>query len=303
MPFRSFEVSDPALAPGGLRFLTVKSVALGQRADLTLFVPAQASGARQLPLCVLLHGVYGSHWAWAFRGAAHVTAARLIDAGRIPPLVLAMPSDGLWGDGSGYATHRHGLGAGRNSPDVERWIMDEVPAAARQSCDALSGDSPLLLAGLSMGGFGALRLAGRHRCRVTAASGLSSATDAAQLSPLIDEGCEAWAEEDGRLLSALTRDLPGCEDRGGDVQESARPVFAPSLEPASRAPLPPLHFACGLDDPFLAANRQLHAELSALDIRHEYAEHPGGHDWAYWSTHLEDSLLFFARALGHPGAA
>ena len=57
MPFRSFEVSDPALAPAGLRFLTVKSVALGQRADLTLFVPAQASGARQLPLCVLLHGV------------------------------------------------------------------------------------------------------------------------------------------------------------------------------------------------------------------------------------------------------
>jgi putative tributyrin esterase len=153
--FRTLEVSDPALSPPGLRFVTVKSAALGQRADVLLFVPPQAAALQSVPLVLLLHGVYGSHWAWAFQGGAHLTAQRLIDSGAIPPLVLAMPSDGLWGDGSGYVAHAE--------QDFERWIVDEVPAAARAACSACSEASPLFIAGLSMGGFGALRLAGT-RC-------------------------------------------------------------------------------------------------------------------------------------------
>ncbi len=99
--FRTIEISNPAYSPPGLRFVTVKSAALGQRADILLFVPMQAEAQRDVPLVLLLHGVYGSHWAWAFKGGAHLTAQRLIDVRAIPPLVLAMPSDGLWGDGSG----------------------------------------------------------------------------------------------------------------------------------------------------------------------------------------------------------
>ena len=78
--FRTFEMSDPALAPEGLRFVTVKSAALRQRADLLVFVPRQvrvleeglegAAGLRDVPIAILLHGVYGSHWAWAFTGFA-----------------------------------------------------------------------------------------------------------------------------------------------------------------------------------------------------------------------------------------
>jgi hypothetical protein len=83
--FRTFEISDPALVPEGLHFVTVKSAALRQRADLLLFVPRQAlvpeqglqalggaegadcaesaEGLRDVPIVILLHGVYGSHWA------------------------------------------------------------------------------------------------------------------------------------------------------------------------------------------------------------------------------------------------
>src|SRR4051794_7566414 len=104
--FRTIEVSDERFTGEGLRYVTVKSRALRQRADLTLFVPPGASSAANLPLVILLHGVYGSHWAWALKGGAHRTAMRLIDQGEIPSMVLAMPSDGLWGDGSGYLTHK-----------------------------------------------------------------------------------------------------------------------------------------------------------------------------------------------------
>ena len=69
--------------------------ALAQEADESPwagFAPVAVGLALSLPLVLLLHGVYGSHWAWAFKGGAHRTAQRLIDAGAIPPLVLAMPS-------------------------------------------------------------------------------------------------------------------------------------------------------------------------------------------------------------------
>ena len=262
--FRTLELSDPAMAPPGLRFVTVKSAALGHRADLLLYVPPQADGLQDVPLVLLLHGVYGSHWAWAFKGGAHHTAQRLIDAGALPPLVLAMPSDGLWGDGSGYVAH-----AGQ---DFERWIVDEVPAAAREACSACSVDSPLCIAGLSMGGFGALRLAGRHPHRFVAAAGHSSATDAAQLDPLLAETRAGWAASplDTSVLDAL-RSAP--------------------------APLPALRFDCGRSDPFINANRRLHEGLLAARITHTYAEHEGGHDWAYWTQHLSDTLRFFGQTL------
>ena len=78
-PFRTLERSDPAVAAAGLEFVTVKSRALGRRADVTLFVPPAARGLDDLPIVVLLHGVFGSHWAWALKGRAHLTAARLVD--------------------------------------------------------------------------------------------------------------------------------------------------------------------------------------------------------------------------------
>ncbi|MBC7890758.1 MAG: esterase family protein, partial [Sphingobacteriaceae bacterium] len=104
--FFTTEASDPTIDLSGLRFFTVKSPALQCRADLTVWLPDGVEILQSLPVVTLLHGVYGSHWAWALQGGAHVVARDLIAAKRIRPTVLAMPSDGLWGDGSGYLTHR-----------------------------------------------------------------------------------------------------------------------------------------------------------------------------------------------------
>ena len=116
--FHTVELSDPALERDGLRIATVRSRALGCRTDVSFWIPP---GAKSVPtLLILLHGVYGSHWVWAWKGAAHQTAARLVRAGEISPLILAMPSDGLVNDGSGYLSWPGG-------PDVERFIIEEVP--------------------------------------------------------------------------------------------------------------------------------------------------------------------------------
>jgi len=259
------EVSDPSLSPEGLCFVTVRSEALGQRADLTLFVPAQAAGLSDLPIVTLLHGVYGSHWAWACKGGAHRTAARLMDGGAIPPMVLAMPSDGLWGDGSGYLAHA--------TQDFERWIVEEVPAAAAQVATACSESSPRFIAGYSMGGWGALRLAARHPGRFRGASAHSAMTTIGQFDTLVSQPRSGWSQApaDASVWATL-RSAPG--------------------------PLPPIRLDCGVDDAFLAANRELHAQLTQAGISHTYQEFPGGHDWPYWSLHLEDALRYFAAVLG-----
>jgi S-formylglutathione hydrolase FrmB len=268
--FRTIEISDPALAPDGLQFVTVKSAALGMRADLSLYVPSQAAGLRDVPMAILLHGVYGSHWAWAFKGGAHVTAARLIEAGEIPPMVLAMPSDGLWGDGSGYVAHEaHG---GKAAQNFERWIVEEVPAAVLAANSSTSGQSKIFIAGLSMGGWGALRLAVKYPTRFAAASAHSSVTDASQFEGLIAESCTHWSQApaDASVLAALTQ---------------------------STGPLPPLRLDCGTEDFLLAHNRVLHQDLLHAGIAHRYDEYPGGHEWPYWQRNLEHSLRFFAAQL------
>lgn len=286
--FRTVEISDPRFEVEGLRFVTVQSPAIGGRADLAVFVPPQARGLEDVPVVILLHGVYGSHWAWAFNGGAHRTAARMIEAKELPPVVLAMPSDGLWRAGSGYVPHvlpqepRRDPGMvmddakapadGTAAPDFERWIVEEVPLAAAAAVPEVSSMSPLCLAGLSMGGFGALRSGGKHPHRYRAVSGHSSATHKEQFRELIGSRLDAWsdAEEDRSVLAAMLR---------------------------NRHALPPIRFDCGTEDFLVGENRELHQALEAAGIAHVYEEFPGGHTWPYWEEHLADTFRFFAQAL------
>jgi enterochelin esterase-like enzyme len=247
----------------GLSFLTVKSRALRGRADITLFVPEQAQVLRDVPLVVLLHGVHGSHWAWAIKGWAHRTAQELISEGIIPPLVLAMPSDGLCGDGTGYLPF----------PDqnIEKWIVEDVPRAAARAAACVSAHSPLFLCGLSMGGFGALRIGAKYPALYRGLSAHSSVTHFEQMTEFVEEGLARRAPaEDCSVLETMLR---------------------------HRAVLPPIRFDCGTEDSFLEHNRRLHRELDAQNIAHRYEEFPGGHDWTYWTAHLEDSLRFFGNIL------
>ena len=265
--FRTIEVSDPRFEHEGLRHVTFKSPALARRADMTLYVPTAATEARDVPLVILLHGVYGSHWAWALKGGAHRTAERLIREDAIPPMALAMPSDGLWGDGSGYVRHPSGAG------DFERYVVDEVPACAGEVVPAVGPGSPLFIAGLSMGGFGALKLGAKHPRRFRGISGHSSITHFSQMAHFVEEPLAAYGpppEQEQSVLHWMS---------------------------SNRTDLPPVRFDCGTADPLLEGNRALHRGLQAAGVPHRYEEFPGGHEWPYWELHLADTLRFFADAL------
>jgi putative tributyrin esterase len=258
--YPSIHLSGSLRHRDALRVMSFESAALRGRGDVTVFVPP---GTHQdLPLVVLLHGVYGNHWAWANNGGADRTAARLIERGLMRPMILAMPADGVWGAGEGYARYHHG--------DYESWIMDEVVGSVAEVLPELDLDPPLFLAGLSMGGYGALRLGAKYGRRILGISAHSAMTH---------------LTESGRFL----------EDPQSGLQSDKHSVGWWLIR--HRATLAPLRFDCGTEDPLIEANRRLHSDLTAHGVTHRYQEFPGYHSWDYWALHLPDTLLFFEDCL------
>ncbi len=260
MTFRTISKSDPQFETNGLSYLTVKSPALQRRADVSVYVPLQAKGLNNVPAIILLHGVYGSHWAWTMKGGAHLTLNRMIVSGELSPFILVMPSDGLWGDGSGYLPHPQ--------QNYEAWIGAEVPALVRQEVSEIGEASDFYIAGLSMGGFGAFWVGIQYADAFQGISGHSSITTVQEISLFVEEDWSFW-------------------DAEKKVNSIAELILA---DPEK---VPPFRFDCGLGDELLASNQVLHQKLLAANISHEYQEYPGGHEWPYWQEHVRESFLFF----------
>ena len=264
--FRTVELS-PNLGGevGCLRMVTVKSTALRARADLTLWSPSLPADAPAPAHCaILLHGVYGSHWAWALKGNAHRTAQAMIDAGEIAPMHLIMPSDGLRGDGSAYLPHP--------GYDTDAWIADDLITLSQELL-SLPEKTAWHLGGLSMGGYGALRIGAKYPERFASISGHSSITKLADMAAFIEEPLDQFA--------VASQNNPDESDILYWMEKN-------------RTSLPRLRFDCGREDTLIESNRQLHADLDALSIPHVYEEFSGEHSWDFWEEHLRDSLRFFA---------
>ncbi len=260
--FPTIELSDPAFEQEGLRLATVRSPALGRRADISLWVPeAEPIGT----LLLLLHGVYGSHWLWSQKAGVHRIAQGMLTGGEIGPMVIAMPSDGLCRDGSAYLTWP-------GEEDVEHWIVKEVPTIARLAAPALVPDAKIAIAGLSMGGYGALRLGAKYARRFSAISAHSSIIDLREMEGFVRDPVADY------LNCAPTAELS--------------PLYWIETH---REILPPLRFDCGTEDNLVAGNRGLNHVLRQQNIPHEYTEFPGGHEWPYWQRHVPETLRFVDR--------
>lgn len=244
-----------------LEFITLKSNTLKKRADITVFNPSKNNiEAKSLPIVILLHGVYGSHWAWAMKGNVHETAQRLISERKIKPMVLVMPSDGLFGDGSAYVPHK--------TENYEKWIVEDVIEVMKEQYTQITDESPIFITGLSMGGYGALRLGAKYPHLFRAFSGLSSITHFEQL--------EQFVSDFESLKNAAT-------EQDGVIDWMIK----------NKSTLPPFRFNCGTNDVLIEHNRQLHLELTSNHIPHIYEENPGEHSWDYWEKHIAETLIFF----------
>jgi S-formylglutathione hydrolase FrmB len=182
--------------------------------------------------------------------------------GKLQPMALVMPSDGLFGDGSGYLPH--------SSKDFESWIVEDVPAAVQEAFPFVQSQvAGMCITGLSMGGYGALRLGAKYPNLYRGFSGHSSITQLSELGYFVEEPLGLYRQTDPEEENILVQLVKNQNN------------------------LPPFRFDCGLDDNLLEANRVLHKALVAKRIAHTYEEYPGGHEWPYWTKHIESTLLFF----------
>lgn len=195
----------------------------------------------------------------------HVQVDALINEGKLPPMVIAMPSDGLWGDGSAYLPH--------NEKNFESWIAEDIPELVQQLVPAVTNESPVCISGLSMGGFGALRIGAKYGKKFSAIAAHSAITSLSQMGLFVEEELVNYKQ-------------------GDEVEED---VLKTMLR--YRDTLPPVYFDCGKHDLLISYNRELHRQLDEHRIIHTYKEFTGEHQWQYWEEHILDSLFFFKEQL------
>lgn len=258
------EISSPAFELDGIRHMTVYSQALRGRADVSIFVPPGIEGCAVVPIVILLHGVYGSHWAWFYQGGVHKAARLLMEQRQIRPMLLVAPSDGLDGDGTGYLPS--------DDRNYESWICNDLLACLEEQFCLVGQREDIFIAGLSMGGYGALRLGAKY--------------------PAKFKGISAH--------SAITR----IEDFRGFIRDMGllKKFPADEVDPfhflwSNKEQLPPIRFDCGEQDALFPANKVLHERLEQHAIPHAFVANPGGHNWPYWQLHVIDTLLFVEKIL------
>lgn len=229
--------------------------------------PAAAPGAR-VPVVYLLHGLDGASSNWFDRTDVEEVAAGL-------GLAVVTPEGGAgWYTDSADAPWERAL-LEEVLPDVER----RFPVAAERAGRAI--------AGLSMGGYGALKIAWRHPERFALAASTSGLVAAPTHNARPD--ASSWP----LLRDTLARTFADAETA------RANDLFRLLAAPPPAAP-PFLYFDCGLDDPFLAQNRELAALLVLHKIPHEFRQRPGRHGWDYWREQADEILRLAAKRLAAP---
>lgn len=257
--FRTIESSDPNFEFEGLRLITAKSKAIKGRIDISVYIPEAARNRQNCPVVILLHGVYGSHWAWMMKGGVHKVLEEMIKTHESEAFILVMPSDGLWGDGSGYTEH-HGL-------NFEQLMAKEIPAAVEQEIVQVGKDSTWYISGLSMGGYGALSLGLKYPDQFKGISAHSPITAFENFKSFVEED---WDESSVKGFESII-----------DIARKAESI-------------PPIRFDCGREDELFEANKILSEQLRESEIKYDFEILGGGHDWEYWSSAISNSLRFFS---------
>ena len=202
----------------------------------------------------LLHGLSDDQTIWMRRTSIERYVEGL-------PLIVVMPDGGRGWYSDAVEGYAYETALGRELPE----LIEKTFATK----------GPWCITGLSMGGYGALKLALRIPERFHSAVSHSGALHSAHWPPKGDDG---YVNEVRRIFG------PNPEGGVNDLY-----ALVGKLRPSK---MPFIRIDCGVDDFLIESNRAYHAHLQELEIKHEYEEFPGAHTWEYWDTHVQEALEF-----------
>jgi putative tributyrin esterase len=254
------EQSSPPDRPrltSGVRLVdvTFHSASLNRDMPYRAIVPANIAANQKLPVLYLLHGGGGSFRDWL----NYSDVAGYAEHG----LILVMPEGN-----SSYYTNA----ADRPQDRYEDYIVHDLIADVERRFPAASGRSHRAIAGVSMGGFGAVLLALKHPDLFVFAGGLSSALDVPS-RPFSIKRVSQY-----RQHSSIFGPWNSQSRRASDPF-----VLIRSADPSQT---PYLFLTCGDQEGLLPTNRRFATILQAGHFRYEFHTVAGGHDWNQWNHNV-----------------
>jgi S-formylglutathione hydrolase FrmB len=238
------------------------SEALELSTSMTVILPQETThqigmtgkaGGDEPPVLYLLHGLSDDDTIWLRRTSIERYVAPL-------GLAVVMPQ-----------VHRSFYSDEVNGNRYWQFISEELPALVHKLFRVSQRPEDTYVAGLSMGGYGAFKLALRQPDRFAAAASLSGALDIAAL----------------HRRAGATDVLPKVFGPG-DITGTDDDLIA-LLERAGER-LPRLYLWCGTEDGLVEGNRKFidTAQRKGIDLTSELSS--GDHDWRYWDVKIQDTL-------------
>jgi S-formylglutathione hydrolase FrmB len=246
------------------------SETLGLRSTMYVLLPqhmllAGAKRKSKYRTLYLLHGHSDDHTAWMRWSSIEKYAQGLNLAVVMPAVHLSFYSDMVYGG------------------KYWQFVSEEVPALVRDTFPVSSERKDNFVAGLSMGGYGAFKLALTHPERYAAAASLSGAVDISEVVKVKKDDPEnkAW--------------LVGMRNVFGDLKKvpnSQHDLFTLAKKVAKGRDKPRLYQCCGTEDFLHADNIRFRDAVRKLPLDLTYAEGPGEHNWAYWDARIQDVIAW-----------
>jgi S-formylglutathione hydrolase FrmB len=253
----------------GAQEITFHSKSLDRDMSYWVVLPEgyQAHPSQQYPTLYLLHGHGGAP-------TESIQNGHLLDYIRPYHWILAMPD----GKDSYYMNSAEKSGD-RFEDYIVRDVADDVEAKFR----AVPKREGRMLAGISMGGFGAEKIGLRHPEIYRLIGALSSPADATRRKFSYRRPINSFV---------FWKDF-------GPMNSQTRKDNDPFLLAASADPkaLPFFYLGCGTKDNLEKVDHQLARLFTERHIPHTYREFSGGHDWGYWDQALQDMTDEFAHQL------
>lgn len=224
-----------------------------------IILPERSEAWKEPPsVLYLLHGLSGDHTSWIRRSSIerYVTDYNL---------VVVMPD----AHKSFYTDMAHGS-------DYWTFFSEELPARIQQWFRISTDWKNTFVAGSSMGGFGAMRLALGRPDLFSHAASLSGALDIA--SHINDE----WDESKLRTFGAVFDSLESVPNSGNDLIHT--------IHTLQTVPDTEFYVSCGFDDWLYQDSINFRDSASEKGLYLTYEESAGAHEWDYWDTAIQKVL-------------
>lgn len=238
---------------------TLRADTLEMETTVTVSLPQNGQGSGGTPVLYLLHGLGDNHSTWVRRTNIDRYANQEGIAVVMPEVQRGFYTDMAYG------------------PAYFTYITEELPRLAASLFRVTDDPARTYIAGLSMGGYGALKAALRCPDRYAAAGCFSGAVDIR--SRLKDPGGLMGPGE----IKAVC---------GGEVAAEDDILMLTAKAVTTGRRLPALYITCGLSDFLYEDNQRLRRQLEFLRIPHVYEEWAGAHEWEFWDRSVRQFLQF-----------